>query len=73
MDEALDLAAQINGWSPQGIQLTKKMMWSGLETASLGAAIELESHTQLYVRLTTENFDEAIRARKEGRPPRFED
>lgn len=73
LDEALDLADQINGWSRQGIQLTKKMMWSGLETASLSAAIELESHTQLYVRLTTDNFDEAVRARKEARPPRFED
>jgi len=73
LEEALDLADQINGWSPQGVQLTKKMMWSGLETASLSAAVELESHTQLYVRLTTENFDEAVRARKEGRPPDFKD
>ena len=73
LDTALDLADQINGWRTQGVQLTKRMMWSGLETASLGAAIELESHPQLYVRLTTENFAAAIRARKEGRPPRFED
>jgi len=72
-DAALDLADQINGWSPQGIQLTKKMMWAGMETASLSAAVELESHTQLYVRLTTENFDEAVRARKQGRPPEFKD
>jgi enoyl-CoA hydratase len=49
------------------------MMWSGLETASLNAAVELESHTQLYIRLTTENFDEAVRARKENRPPSFKD
>ncbi|MBW2385038.1 MAG: enoyl-CoA hydratase [Deltaproteobacteria bacterium] len=73
MDAALDLADQINGWSTQGVQLTKKMMWSGLETASLQAAIELESHTQLFVRLTTKNFEEATRARKEGRKPVFED
>ena len=53
--------------------LTKKMMWSGLETASLAAAIELESHTQLYVRLTTLNFQEATRARAEGRAPDFTD
>ena len=70
---ALDLADQINGWSPQGVQLTKRMMWAGLETGSLQAAIELESHTQLYVRLTTKNFEEATRARKEGRKPVFED
>jgi enoyl-CoA hydratase len=49
------------------------MMWSGLETASLAAAIELESHTQLFVRMTTQNFEEATRARKEGRRPVFRD
>ncbi len=73
LDEALDLADQINGWSPQGVALTKRMMWSGLEVGSLAAAIELESHTQLFVRLTTKNFEEAARARAEGRKPRFED
>jgi enoyl-CoA hydratase len=73
MPEALKLAKQINGWSAQGIALTKRMMWAGLETASLRAAIELESHTQLFVRLTTQNFEEAVRARKEGRPPNFQD
>ena len=73
LDTALALADQINGWSTQGVQLTKRMMWSGLETSSLDAAIELESHTQLYVRLTTQNFEEATRARKEGRKPVFVD
>ena len=48
-------------------------MWSGLETASLDAAIELESHTPLYLRLTTKNFEEATLARKEGREPEFLD
>jgi enoyl-CoA hydratase len=32
-----------------------------------------EGHAQLYVRLTTENFEEAIRARKERRPPVYRD
>ncbi|MCP4906742.1 MAG: enoyl-CoA hydratase [bacterium] len=73
MDAALDLADQINGWSTQGVQLTKRMMWSGLETGSLSAAVELESHTQLFVRMTTQNFEEAVLARKEGRKPVFED
>jgi enoyl-CoA hydratase len=70
---ALDLADTINGWSTQGVALTKRIMWAGLETASLDAAIELESHTQLFVRLTTQNFEEAERARKEGRKPDFKD
>ena len=73
LDAALDLADQINGWSTQGVQLTKRMAWAGLETASLDAAIELESHTQLFVRMTTQNFEEATRARKEKRKPDFQD
>jgi enoyl-CoA hydratase len=73
LDAALDLADQINGWSTQGVAITKKMMWSGLETGSLAAAIEMESHAQLLVRLTTQNFEEATRARKEKRKPVFAD
>jgi enoyl-CoA hydratase len=73
LDIALDLADQINGWSTQGTALTKRTMWAGLEMGSLRAAIEMETHTQLFVRLTTKNFEEAVRARKEGRPPAFED
>jgi enoyl-CoA hydratase len=73
MDEALDLADRINGWSTQGTALTKRTMWAGLEMGSLRAAIEMENQTQLFVRLTTKNFEEAERARREGRPPVFED
>jgi enoyl-CoA hydratase len=73
LETCLDLADQINGWSTQGVSLTKRMIWSGLEVGSLDAAIELESHTQLFVRMTTQNFEEATRARKEGRRPVFED
>jgi enoyl-CoA hydratase len=73
LGEALDLAERINGWSTQGVSLTKRMIWAGLETGSLDAAIELESHTQLFVRMTTRNFEEATRARREGRPPSFRD
>jgi enoyl-CoA hydratase len=32
-----------------------------------------EGHAQLFVRMTTENFEEAIRARKQGRKPDFKD
>jgi enoyl-CoA hydratase len=32
-----------------------------------------EGLSQLYVRLTTRNFEEAITARKEKRPPDFKD
>ncbi len=73
LGDALDLADQINGWSTQGTALTKRTMWAGLEIGSLRAAIEMENQTQLFVRLTTQNFEEAVRARKEGRLPNFED
>jgi enoyl-CoA hydratase len=73
MPAALELASRINGWSAQGVALTKRMIWAGLETSSLRAAIELESHTQLFVRLTTKNFEEAVKARKQGRAPDFQD
>ena len=33
------------------------------------ARMDHEAAAQLYVRLTTQNFEEAIRARKEKRPP----
>jgi enoyl-CoA hydratase len=49
------------------------MLWAGLETSSVEATIAHESRTQLYVRLTTKNFEEAIRARKEKRKPVFRD
>ncbi len=73
MPAALELARQINGWSAQGVALTKRMMWAGLEAGSLRNAIELESHTQLFVRLTTRNFEEAVEARRQGRKPDFTD
>ena len=73
LTEALDLADQINGWSTQGTAMTKRTMWAGLEMGSLRAAIEMETHAQLYIRLTTKNFEEAVRARKEGRPADFQD
>ena len=73
LSEALDLADQINGWSTQGIALTKRTMWAGLEMSSLRSAIEMETNTQLFIRLTTRNFEEAVRAHKQGRRPHFKD
>ena len=40
--------------------MTKKVLWSNLETGSLEAAIDLENRNQLLVRLTTQNLQEAI-------------
>jgi enoyl-CoA hydratase len=70
---ALDLATQLCGFSPHGLAMTKKVLWSSLEIGGLEAAIDLENRNQLLVRLTTRNLAEAIRARKQRRPPVFED
>ena len=70
---ALDLAEQLCRYSPHGLAMTKKVLWSNLETASLEAAIDLENRNQLLVRLTTQNLQEAIQARRQKRPPVFED
>jgi len=68
-----DLAERIIGWSRVGVELTKRLLWSSLDAASLGAHMDHEGVAQLYVRLTTENFEEAVRARREKRPPEFRD
>ncbi|HYB99794.1 MAG TPA: enoyl-CoA hydratase-related protein [Candidatus Limnocylindrales bacterium] len=68
-----ELAEQMCGYSPHGLAMTKEVLWANLETGSLQAAIDLENRNQLLVRMTTQNLDEAIRARREGRPPVYED
>lgn len=73
LDVSLDLAEQICGYSTHGVAMTKKVLWSNLESGSLTQAIDLENRNQLLVRLTTNNLDEAIRARREGREPHYED
>jgi enoyl-CoA hydratase len=73
MPAALDLAEQMCGYSPHGLAMTKKVLWSNLEAGSLTSAIDLENRNQLLVRLTTQNLEEAIRARKAKRKPRYED
>jgi len=73
LDAACDLADRINAYSRVGVALTKQVLWSALEVGSLDAAINLENRSQLHMRLTTKNFEEAIIARREGRPPVFLD
>ncbi|NKY88041.1 enoyl-CoA hydratase [Nocardia veterana] len=73
LDTCYDLAERIIGYSRVGTELTKRMLWSGLEAGSLESHMQHEGTAQLYVRLTTENFDEAIRARRDRRTPVYED
>ncbi|MBF6329752.1 enoyl-CoA hydratase [Nocardia transvalensis] len=73
LDTCYDLAERIIGYSRVGTELTKRMLWSGLEAGAFESHMQHEGMSQLYVRLTTENFDEAIRARRDRRPPIYED
>jgi enoyl-CoA hydratase len=73
LHEALALAEQIAAYSTHGVAMTKRVLWANLEVGSLSAAIDVENRNQLLVRLTTNNLDEAIRARKEGRKPVYHD
>ncbi|MDQ1695385.1 MAG: enoyl-CoA hydratase, partial [Frankiaceae bacterium] len=52
---------------------TKRMLWSSLDASSMAAHMDHEGLGQLYVRLTTRNFEEAVAARKEKRAPNFKD
>ena len=76
-DEVLEacyaLAERIIGFSRVGVEVTKRMLWSSLDAASLHAHMDHEGIAQLYVRLTTQNFEEAVRARKEKRTPTYLD
>jgi enoyl-CoA hydratase len=73
LEESFRLAAQIMQWSRPGVELTKRMLWSSLDAASMSAHMDHEGMAQLYVRLTTRNFEEAVAARKEKRRPEFKD
>ncbi|NRA02652.1 MAG: enoyl-CoA hydratase/isomerase family protein [Myxococcales bacterium] len=73
LESALELSDQICGYSTHGVAMTKKVLWSNLESGSLTQAIDLENRNQLLVRMTTENLDEAIRARRDGRKPDYLD
>ncbi|MEZ0366437.1 enoyl-CoA hydratase [Mycobacterium sp. pUA109] len=68
-----DLAERIAAFSRPGIELTKRTLWSGLDAGSLEGHMQAEGLGQLYVRLLTSNFEEAVAARAEKRPPVFTD
>jgi len=73
LEECYAIAERIVGFSQLGVELSKQLLWSGLDAGSLHSHMNHEGHAQLFVRMTTENFEEAIRARKQGRKPDFKD
>ena len=68
-----DMAERIATFSRPGVELTKRTLWSGLDAASLEGHMQAEGLGQLFVRLLTGNFEEAVAARAEKRPPVFTD
>ena len=73
LEECYDMAEHIKGHSQLGVEMSKQMLWAGIDAGSLHAHMNHEGHAQLFVRMTTKNFEEAIKARKEGRSPNYED
>ena len=73
LDTTYELAERICGFSTHGVSMTKKVLWSALEVGSLEAALDMENRNQLLVRLTTQNLEEYIRSRREGRTPTYLD
>jgi enoyl-CoA hydratase len=73
LDTCYDMAERIAGFSRPGIELTKRTLWTGLDAASLEGHMQAEGLGQLFVRLLTANFEEAVAARAEKRSPEFTD
>jgi enoyl-CoA hydratase len=73
LDACYDMADRMAAFSRPGIELTKRTLWSGLDAASLEGHMQAEGLGQLFVRLLTANFEEAVAARAEKRPAAFTD
>lgn len=72
-DRCFEIADQVSRWSRAGIELSKQQVWAGLESSSFHTHVSQEMNSQLLVRMTTGNFEEAIAARREGRDAVFTD
>jgi len=73
LETCYEMAERIASFSRPGIELTKRTLWSGLDAGSLEAHMQAEGLGQLFVRLLTANFEEAVAARAEKRPAVFTD
>jgi enoyl-CoA hydratase len=72
LDEAVDMAVTMAGYSHYGLEMTKQALWAEQEISSLDAAIEFEDRNQLMAGFT-DNLPEAIRAFDGGRDPVYLD
>ena len=73
LDAAVAIGEQITAFSQPGIEMTKRSLHAGISAGSLESYMPMEGIGQLYLRLLTDNFEEAVQARSEGRPAVFRD
>jgi enoyl-CoA hydratase len=73
LNEAVAIGERVAALSQPGIEMTKRSLHAGIASGSLESYMSVEGIGQLYLRLLTDNFEEAIEARKEGRPAVFRD
>jgi len=69
----VEIGQRVASFSRPGVELTKRSLWASLDAGSLESHMQLEGLGQLYVRLLTQNFEEATAARKDKRAPDFAD
>ena len=68
LDSCYEMADRIIGWSRAGVELTKRQLWNSLDASSLQTHMDAEGTAQLFVRITTQNFEESVRARARETP-----
>jgi enoyl-CoA hydratase len=73
LETCFEIAERIAGFSRPGTELTKRTLWTGLDAGTLEGHMQAEGLGQLYVRLLTANFEEAVAARAQKRAPVFTD
>jgi len=73
LDSCYEIAERIAAFSRPGVELTKRTLWTGLDAGTLEGHMQAEGLGQLFVRLLTQNFEEAVAARAEKRSPVFTD
>lgn len=73
VDEAVAIGERIAAFSQPGIEMTKRSLHAGISAGSLESYMPMEGIGQLYLRLLTDNFEEAVQARAEGRDAVFRD
>jgi enoyl-CoA hydratase len=71
LEVCYQMAEGIAAFSRPGTELTKRTLWTGMDAASLEGHMQAEGLGQLFVRLLTANFEEAVAEGAEKRNPPF--